>query len=80
MDIEQIPLPRYEQKLPVILSKEEVKALLLAPRNLGHRAILATMYGAGLRVSEVTNLRVGDLDRSRKVIRVRGGKGRKDRR
>lgn len=79
IDIEQIPLPRYEHKLPVILSKEEVKALLLAPRNLGHRAILATMYGAGLRVSEVTNLKVGDLDRNRKVIWVRGGKGRKDR-
>src|ERR1022692_4216528 len=54
--IERIPLPRYEKKLPVILSKEEVKAMLEAPRNLGHRAILATMYGGGLRVSEVTNL------------------------
>jgi len=79
VDIEQIPLPRYETKLPVILSKEEVKALLEAPRSLGHRAILATMYGAGLRVSEVTNLKVADLDRKRKVINVRGGKGNKDR-
>ena len=41
--------------------------------------MLATMYGAGLRVSEVTNLNVQDLDRSRGVIWVRGGKGRKDR-
>ena len=57
IDIEQIPLPRYEKKLPVILSKEEVKALLEAPRNLGHRAILATMYGAGLRVAEVATSR-----------------------
>jgi len=79
IDIEQIPLPRYETKLPVILSKEEVKALLEAPRGLGHRAILATMYGAGLRVSEVTHLKVADLDRKRKVINVRGGKGCKDR-
>jgi integrase/recombinase XerD len=79
IEIDRIPLPRYEQKLPVILSKEEVKALLEAPRNLGHRAILATMYGAGLRVSEATNLKVSDLDRDRKVIQVRGGKGRKDR-
>ena len=46
-------LPRYEKKLPVILSKAEVKALLEAPKNLNHRAMLATMYGAGLRVSEV---------------------------
>src|SRR5277367_1416185 len=79
IEIDRIPLPRYEKKLPVILSKAEVKALLEAPRNLGHRAILATMYGAGLRVSEVTNLKVNDLDRKRKVIRVSGGKGNKDR-
>jgi integrase/recombinase XerD len=79
IDIERIPLPRYESKLPAILSKEEVKALLEAPRNLGHRAILAAMYGTGLRVSEVTSLKVQDLDRGRGVIWVRGGKGRKDR-
>jgi site-specific recombinase XerD len=78
IEIDRIPLPRYEKKLPVILSKEEVKALLTAPRNLGHRAILATMYGTGLRVSEVTNLKVSDLDGERRVIRVRC-KGRKDR-
>jgi integrase/recombinase XerD len=79
VEIERIPLPRREKKLPIILSKEEVKALLTAPTNLGHRAILATMYGAGLRVSEATSLKIQDLDRSRKIIRVCGGKGRKDR-
>jgi site-specific recombinase XerD len=79
IDVERLPLPRYETKLPVILSKAEVKALLEAPKNLGERAILATMYGAGLRVSEVVNLKVSDLDRGRKVIHVRGGKGHKDR-
>jgi site-specific recombinase XerD len=79
IEIERIPLPRYEKKLPVILSKEEVKAMLEAPKNLGHRAILATLYGGGLRVSEVTNLKVNDLDGSRKVISIRGGKGHKDR-
>jgi integrase/recombinase XerD len=79
IEIDRIPLPRYEKKLPIILSKEEVKALLEAPKNLGHRAILATMYGAGLRVSEAVRLKVSDLDRDRKVIRVRGGKGNKDR-
>jgi integrase/recombinase XerD len=79
IEIDRIPLPRYEKKLPVILSKTEVKALLEAPKNLKHRAMLATMYGAGLRVSEVANLKVSDLDRHRRVIWVRGGKGRKDR-
>ena len=79
IDFERIPLPRYESKLPVILSRDEVKALLEAPKNLSHRAILATMYGAGLRVSEATHLKVNDLDRGRKVVWVRGGKGHKDR-
>jgi len=79
IDVDRFPLPRYETKLPVILSKAEVKALLEAPKSLGERAILATMYGAGLRVSEVVNLKVSDLDRERKVIHVRGGKGHKDR-
>jgi integrase/recombinase XerD len=75
IDVDRLPLPRYETKLPVILSKEEVKALLEAPKNLGHRAILAVMYGAGLRVSEAVSLKVCDLDREREVIWVRGGKG-----
>ena len=79
IEIDRIPLPRYEKKLPVILSKAEVKALLEAARNLKHRAMLATMYGAGLRVSEVANLKVCDVDRERRVIWVRGGKGHKDR-
>src|ERR1700683_2966505 len=79
IEIDRIPLPRYEKKLPVSLSKAEVKALLEAPKNLKHRAMLATMYGAGLRVSEVANLKVSDLDRERRVIWVRGGKGHKDR-
>src|ERR1700733_3182572 len=79
IDVDRIPLPRYEKKLPVILSRDEVKALLEAPKNLKHRAILATMYSAGPRVSEVTSLKVQDLDRERRVIWVRGGKGHKDR-
>src|SRR5579871_675872 len=49
VDIERIPLPPRERKLPVILSKDEVKALFEAPRNLKHRAILATVYGAAAR-------------------------------
>jgi integrase/recombinase XerD len=79
IEIDRIPLSRYEKKLPVILSKAEVKSLLEAPGNLKHRAMLATMYGAGLRVSEVAKLKVSDLDRERRVIWVRGGKGHKDR-
>src|SRR6202166_475449 len=62
IEIDRIPLPRYEEKLPVTLSKTEVKALLEAPPSLRDRAILATLYGTGLRVSEVVRLKVSDLD------------------
>ena len=60
--IERIPFPRRERKLPVILSRDEVKALLEAPGDLRHRAMLAILYGSGLRVSEVTRLKVADID------------------
>jgi site-specific recombinase XerD len=79
IDFDRIPLPRYEQKLPVILTKDEVKRLLEAPKRLFDRVILATLYSAGLRVSEVTGLKVSDIDGGRKIIHVRGGKGNKDR-
>jgi integrase/recombinase XerD len=77
--IEHIPLPRYQRKLPVILSRQEVKAVLEAPKNLGHRTMLATMYAAGPRVSELAHLKVGDIDSARNVIWIRLGKGHKDR-
>ena len=78
--VERIPLPRYEKKLPVILSREEVKLVLETPKNLGYRAMLSTMYAAGPRVSEVANLKVEDIDSGRGILWIRGGKGRKDRR
>src|SRR5216683_6123592 len=77
--IEDIPYPRHEQKLPVVLSPAEVAAVFKATRNLKHRTILMTIYAAGLRVSELTNLQVTDIDSPRQVIGVRQGKGRKDR-
>ena len=79
IDIERIPFPRYEKKLPIILSREEVKVLLEAPKSLRHRTILTTIYAAGPRVSEVVHVKVSDIDSSRNVIWIRGGKGRKDR-
>jgi site-specific recombinase XerD len=77
--IEHIPYPRHEEKLPVVLSPAEVAAVFEATRNLKHRTILMTIYAAGLRVSELTHLRVSDIDSQRQVICVRQGKGRKDR-
>jgi site-specific recombinase XerD len=79
IEIERIPFPRRERKLPLILSREEVKQLLDSARNLRHRTLLAIMYGCGLRVSEVANLKVSDIDSVRNVLWVRHGKGNKDR-
>lgn len=80
--LEELPLerPRREHRLPNVLSPEEFRRLLAVVRNRKHRAILALVYSAGLRVSEVVRLRPGDLDRERRLLHVRGGKGRKDRR
>ncbi len=75
--------PRRQRKLPHVLSNKEVGRLLLAPpadetAGLRDRAILETMYSAGLRVSELVALRDGDLDMQQQIVRVRG-KGRKER-
>ncbi len=77
--VSHIPFPRTERKLPVVLSPREVLQFLSAITSLKYRAILMTAYGAGLRLSEVTHLTVADIDSARMVIRVRQGKGRKDR-
>jgi integrase/recombinase XerD len=77
--VDYIPYPKKPKTLPVILSREEVKALLLAPRHLKHRAILATLYATGLRVSELCHLQGTDIDSTRMVINVRQGKGQRDR-
>ena len=70
---------RQPQRLPVILSPEEVARLLEHAPGLKARAALSLAYGAGLRASEVVSLKVGDIDSERRVIRVEQGKGRKDR-
>jgi len=77
--VDYIPYPKKPKTLPVILSREEVKALILAPRHLKHRTILATLYATGLRVSELCQLQGTDIDSKRMVIQVRQGKGQRDR-
>ena len=70
---------RKEQKLPRVLSVDQVTRLLQAITNLKHRAALSVAYGAGLRASEVTHLKIADIDSERMIIRVHQGKGRRDR-
>lgn len=75
--------PRRQRKLPHVLTNDEVGRLLVTPPSINaaglrDRAILETMYSAGLRVSELVGLRDGDLDRDQQIVRVRG-KGRKER-
>jgi integrase/recombinase XerD len=67
------------RRLPVVLSPEEVKSIFDVTENLKHKAILMTVYSAGLRVSEVCNLRVTDIDSKNMQIFIREGKGKKDR-
>jgi site-specific recombinase XerD len=74
-----IPYPKQEKKLPVVLSVEEVGTFLNGVQNLKHHTLLTTIYSAGLRVSEAVNLMVEDIDSKRMTIRVRNGKGKKDR-
>ena len=74
-----MPFVREPRRLPVVLSPDEVARLLDAAPGLKYKAALSVAYGAGLRASEVTSLKVSDIDSARMVIRVEQGKGRKDR-
>ncbi|MBW3535176.1 MAG: tyrosine-type recombinase/integrase [Gemmatimonadetes bacterium] len=80
-NVEDLPLvrPRKKKTLPTVLSQREVRRLLAELRNPKHLAILALVYSAGLRVSEVVRMRPEDLDLERGLIHVKSGKGGKDR-
>jgi len=78
-ELSQIPRPMRQKKLPVVLSSSEVGSIFSRVLNLKHRAILMTIYSAGLRLSEAAHLRVRDIDSQRMLIRVDQGKGNKDR-
>lgn len=77
--IELIPYPRGEKALPVVLSREEVAAMLATVRNVKQATILATTYAMGLRISEVLRLKISDIDSKRMMIHIRHAKGNKDR-
>jgi site-specific recombinase XerD len=76
---DRLPRPKVEYKLPVVLSREEVQQILEAVSTQKYRVMLMTIYAAGLRVSEMANLKLTDIDSKRMLIRVEQGKGKKDR-
>ena len=77
--IDELPRPKKDFKLPSVLSEEELSRFFRAVRNRKHLAILMLLYSSGMRVSEVVRLKPEDIDTDRHLIKVRGGKGRKDR-
>lgn len=78
-DIEELPRPKQEKKLIRILSQQEVGRLLETPSLLKHRTILYLFYATGIRISELVNLKLGDIDSDRLELFIRLGKGNKDR-
>ena len=79
LNCEQLTRPRGEQRLPIVLSQEEMLRIISVIENIKHRAIISLIYSAGFRISELINLKIADIDSDRMQIRIAQSKGRKDR-
>ncbi|WP_136667137.1 site-specific tyrosine recombinase/integron integrase [Flavobacterium sp. H122] len=79
IDIDKVHRPKREKKLPNVLSKNEIKAILTAHSNLKHKTMLSLIYSCGLRRSELLSLKPSDIDSKRGVVIIRQSKGKKDR-
>lgn len=75
----ELERPIKSKKLPIVLSKEEVQSIFSKVNNFKHQCMLFLIYSAGLRISELINLKIKDIDSKRMLITIRGGKGKKDR-
>lgn len=71
--------PKEGRRLPVVLSENEIKNIIDSIKNIKHKAIIMTIYSAGLRISEAVDLKLSDIDRERMVLRIERAKGDKDR-
>ncbi len=74
-----IDRPFKPKKIPIVLSEEEVKRIIQSVENVKHRCIILLIYSGGLRISELTNLKITDIDSTRMMIHIKGAKGKKDR-
>ncbi|MBK7233177.1 MAG: site-specific integrase [Saprospiraceae bacterium] len=79
LEIDEIHRPRREHRLPNVLSKEEVKRILEAHRNIKHKTMLSLIYACGLRRSELIQCKLTDVDSNRKLLIIQQAKGKKDR-
>ncbi len=77
IEVSSLNLPRKDQRLPTVLSQDEIRRILIGIHNLKHRTVLALIYSAGLRVGEALNLRTSDIDFERGQIRIQNAKRRK---
>ena len=75
----RLPRAKNKKRLPVVLSKQEINRMLDVTTNPKHHCIISLLYGSGLRVSEVINIKMLDIDLDRRMLRVFKGKGDKDR-
>jgi len=79
MDVSKLQRPFSEHRLPEVLSKDEVQRVLNATGNIKHKAMLSLIYSCGLRIGELITMKITDLDKSRKLIKIVQAKGKKDR-
>jgi len=79
MDLQKLQRPFKESKLPDVLSKEEVQRIINATNNIKHKALLSLIYSCGMRIGEALNLKIKDLDKQRRLIKIVQAKGKKDR-
>lgn len=79
LDLSELPYPRKEEKIPEVFSVEEIKKLIEFPKNLKHQVIICILYNCGLRISELINLQLSDIDRERMILKIKNSKQNKDR-
>lgn len=79
ISLNDLPYPQKQYTLPDVLSQGEVSAIFNVCTNVKHKAILALLYGCGLRISEVINLKISDIHSERKLIKIEAAKGNRDR-